>query len=223
MLSPEPLGLGGVPHGDAEQTENGAMPPPIAGVRGGAPFPPPIALAPPNSAPIPAPMGVPPPPPAGNGELPHGLEQYMRDAIELPPAPPLPHEPDPVLPPPQQPAGDMLPPIESQFEPNPIVAALSDPPPSVQPPAAHPPPREPHAPPPRAAAPPPKPRKQPPMPDFAGLPPAMAESLAKLAGVPWPPRADAAHDSRELEDQAAGSGPRKDEVCGAPRRRLLHA
>ena len=30
--------------------------------------------------------------------------------------------------------------------------------------------------------------KRRPGPDFSGLPPAMAESLAKLAGVPWPPR-----------------------------------
>ncbi len=32
-----------------------------------------------------------------------------------------------------------------------------------------------------------KPVPQKPKPDFSGLPPAMAESLAKLAGVPWPP------------------------------------
>jgi hypothetical protein len=30
----------------------------------------------------------------------------------------------------------------------------------------------------------------------------MAESLAKLAGVPWPPRSEA--EQRELEQQAAG-------------------
>ena len=48
------------------------------------------------------------------------------------------------------------------------------------------------------------------VPDFSGLPPAMAESLAKLAGVPWPPRPE--EDERELEAQAAGPLP------GTPRR-----
>ncbi|KWT66725.1 diguanylate cyclase/phosphodiesterase (GGDEF & EAL domains) with PAS/PAC sensor(s) [Hyphomicrobium sulfonivorans] len=38
-------------------------------------------------------------------------------------------------------------------------------------------------------------------PDFASLPPTMAASLAKLAGVPWPPREE---DERELADHAAG-------------------
>jgi hypothetical protein len=45
-------------------------------------------------------------------------------------------------------------------------------------------------------------------PDFSGLPPAMAESLAKLAGVPWPPRAE--DDDRELDAQAAGVPPRRE-------------
>jgi hypothetical protein len=49
-----------------------------------------------------------------------------------------------------------------------------------------------------------------PVPDFSGLPPAMAESLAKLAGVPWPPQADA--DEREFEQQVASAPP------GTPRR-----
>jgi hypothetical protein len=47
--------------------------------------------------------------------------------------------------------------------------------------------------------------KRRPGPDFSGLPPAMAESLAKLAGVPWPPRAE--DDDRELEANAAGNVP----------------
>jgi hypothetical protein len=47
-------------------------------------------------------------------------------------------------------------------------------------------------------------------PDFSGLPPAMAESLAKLAGVPWPPRPE--DEEHELEAHAAGHRP------GAPRR-----
>jgi len=44
-------------------------------------------------------------------------------------------------------------------------------------------------------------------PDFSGLPPAMAESLAKLAGLPWPPRPE--NGQRELEQQGAGAGPVK--------------
>ncbi|HEX9881749.1 MAG TPA: EAL domain-containing protein, partial [Hyphomicrobium sp.] len=45
-----------------------------------------------------------------------------------------------------------------------------------------------------------------PIPDFSGLPPAMAQSLARLAGVPWPPpegsgAGDA--DEREFEDEGA--------------------
>ena len=42
--------------------------------------------------------------------------------------------------------------------------------------------------------------KRRPGPDFSGLPPAMAESLAKLAGVPWPPRAE--DDDREFDAHA---------------------
>ncbi len=48
-----------------------------------------------------------------------------------------------------------------------------------------------------------------PVPDFSGLPPAMAQSLARLAGVPWPPEpgsADAGEDGRQLEDEGAPSG-----------------
>jgi len=41
-------------------------------------------------------------------------------------------------------------------------------------------------------------------PDFAGLPPAMAESLAKLAGVPWPPSSEGAQPGL---DQQQGAGP----------------
>jgi hypothetical protein len=146
-------------------------------------------------------MAVPPAPPAGNGELPHSLEQYMRDAGELPGSPPVQHETEPLL------AIEMQPPAAPQFEANPIVAALSDPPAPVQPPTApHQLPRVAQAAP-RAA---PPPRKQPPVPDFAGLPPAMAESLAKLAGVPWPPQPNGAHETRELEDHAVGgAGPKK--------------
>jgi hypothetical protein len=42
------------------------------------------------------------------------------------------------------------------------------------------------------------------VPDFSGLPPQMAASLAKLAGVPWPPEGQ---DEQELADHAAGPAP----------------
>jgi hypothetical protein len=46
-----------------------------------------------------------------------------------------------------------------------------------------------------------------PVPDFSGLPPAMAQSLARLAGVPWPPEGgDTGEDVRQLEDEGAPSG-----------------
>ena len=44
-----------------------------------------------------------------------------------------------------------------------------------------------------------------PVPDFSGLPPAMAQSLARLAGVPWPPEGDAGEDSRQFEDEGVPS------------------
>jgi diguanylate cyclase (GGDEF)-like protein/PAS domain S-box-containing protein len=48
-----------------------------------------------------------------------------------------------------------------------------------------------------------------PVPDFSGLPPAMAQSLARLAGVPWPPDgsgAGAETDERQLEEEGAPTG-----------------
>jgi hypothetical protein len=49
------------------------------------------------------------------------------------------------------------------------------------------------------------------VPDFSGLPPQMAASLAKLAGVPWPPNGDG-DDERELADHEAG------QASGVPHR-----
>jgi hypothetical protein len=49
-----------------------------------------------------------------------------------------------------------------------------------------------------------------PVPDFSGLPPAMAQSLARLAGVPWPPPAqgETAKEERQLEDETVPAGKR---------------
>ncbi len=47
-----------------------------------------------------------------------------------------------------------------------------------------------------------------PVPDFSGLPPGMAQSLARLAGVPWPPQPPAdgtAKEARQLESEGAGA------------------
>lgn len=120
-----------------------------------------------------------------------------------PPMPPLSSD---MMPPIQHDGGGFagMPPAQQQepFEPNPIVSALSQPPEEALPPA--PPQQRPRAPaPPRAA---PKPRTRP-VPDFSGLPPAMAESLAKLAGVPWPPQPEPANEGRQLEDEVAGAAP----------------
>jgi hypothetical protein len=139
--------------------------------------------------------------------LPHGLEQYMRDAGEVPvgEAPALPPEPPLLQPLPPIGNGAALP--EFPPEQNPLVAAMAaaalpEPPPSHSPVA-------PRVAQPRVVRPAPKPRRPAATPDFSGLPPAMAESLAKLAGVPWPPRPEGTHDGREFEDQAAGGPPAK--------------
>ncbi len=95
-----------------------------------------------------------------------------------------------------------------------LAAALPE---EAAPPAPPPAPRAPAAP--RRAAPRlgsagrPAPKR--PAPDFSGLPPAMAQSLARLAGVPWPPQpsADAsAKETRQLEQEGAGA------PAGPPRR-----
>jgi hypothetical protein len=53
-----------------------------------------------------------------------------------------------------------------------------------------------------------RPASKRPTPDFSGLPPAMAQSLAKLAGVPWPPQTTTGArtaDTRQLEQEGAGA------------------
>jgi hypothetical protein len=132
-----------------------------------------------------------------------------------------------------------IPPPSSAVEPaNPLLAAMQQaiempvpaPPVTAEPPAFSQPPlrRTAAAPapaPPPTAAPPPRPdavhaaangagngtaptaRRT--APDFSGLPPAMAESLAKLAGVSWPPSEGS---EEKLEEHAAEAMP------GAPRR-----
>ena len=73
-------------------------------------------------------------------------------------------------------------------EPMPNFMAPLPPPPGAPPPGAQPaapPSRAPRGGPPKR--PPPRKPAQRPAPDFSGLPPAMAQSLARLAGVQWPP------------------------------------
>jgi diguanylate cyclase (GGDEF)-like protein/PAS domain S-box-containing protein len=97
---------------------------------------------------------------------------------------------------------------------NPLVAALAEPPSHrpmqqvPQAPIAAPPPHAAH---PRAPHPNgsgngngAKPAGRKPTPDFSGLPPAMAESLAKLAGVPWPPAGENHEHDAQANGQAAG-------------------
>jgi hypothetical protein len=162
----------------------------------------------------PAPQSFPPPPPmhAGNGaHAPfNGFEDPMPPMGEhaMPPLPPAHAEP---------------------FEPNPLLAALAnerppDPPASMFAPQSRPP--MPTSPRPHVngatngngashgagngAGNGVKPAARRQTPDFSGLPPAMAESLAKLAGVPWPPRSE--DEEHDLEAHSAEHPP------GAPRR-----
>lgn len=121
----------------------------------------------------------------------------------------------------EQPGPPPLGRFEGHFdnEPNPLVAAMTHEPQPTAPVAPPAPPPRPAQAAPRSPA-PAQPQHAPQngagaaakpaarKPDFSGLPPAMAESLAKLAGLPWPPPAEAG--SRELE----GAGP----LPGKPRR-----
>jgi diguanylate cyclase (GGDEF)-like protein/PAS domain S-box-containing protein len=153
--------------------------------------PPPTASAGAPRAPQPGPPPVPgaaPPPMAARGNT----------------APPSDSGPDvdqtgPASSPPQPPASQLPPDMtqESGLDPDVMVAMLRDAantdeqtaPPAPSSDAGS---RRRSEPAPRTAA--KKPARKPPqprlkqMPDFSGLPPAMAESLARLAGVPWPPQ-----------------------------------
>jgi diguanylate cyclase (GGDEF)-like protein/PAS domain S-box-containing protein len=171
----------------------------------------------------------PPSPDAGAPAPPLHMEQFSPPPLDqhhgdgghepMPPLPPMngappfdgygehPHASGPM--------GHMPPPLEpAESEPNPLVAAMAETPPPAPAWPAQPAPRtvQPQQPQSGVAAngsgngAKPAPRKAP---DFSGLPPAMAESLAKLAGVPWPPRADAASGQREMEQQSAGAPPGK--------------
>lgn len=202
---PMPPEFGGGPHAEF------GGPPPIPGAHGHIlpPGPPHMSEPPPMS-----PQGM---APAGNGAMPHGIEHFLRDGEQMQPEPPLQPLASEMMPPgPHDGSGFAgMPPAQQQqepFEPNPIVSALSQLPEEAEPPP--PPPVQPQqqrsrAPaPPRVAAAAPKPRTRP-VPDFSGLPPAMAESLAKLAGVPWPPQPETANDGRQLEDEVAGAAAAK--------------
>jgi hypothetical protein len=165
---------------------------------------------------------APPPMHPGNGA--HPPFNGFAEAAPMPPIlPPLGSHDMPGLPPAH----------EAPFEPNPLVAALAHDPlpePPRLPPAFAP---AQHSLPPRRAVLPRlhagkngsgngasngatngvKPATQRPKPDFSGLPPAMAESLAKLAGMPWPPPADGLpSDGPPGEEQVAPAIP------GTPRR-----
>jgi hypothetical protein len=159
-----------------------------------------------------APQGYappPPPPPAHAGNGAHSPFNGFDD-----PMPPMGEHGMPPLPPAQA----------EPFEPNPLLAALANERPPESPPPMFAPQSRPMPAPPRlhtngaangngasngagnGAGNGAKPAAR--RPDFSGLPPAMAESLAKLAGMPWPPE----DEQREIEAHAAGHPP------GAPRR-----
>jgi diguanylate cyclase (GGDEF)-like protein/PAS domain S-box-containing protein len=231
-----PLPPGGIP--PAVPNQLAQLPPPEFGgpPMSSAPFPSglPLPSAPDASAPPPPAAGaaatlppdLPPPgmPPladagamnvAGPPPLPRAPED-MRPP-ETPPPPARISRPS-AAPPPQAPNG----PAPEALPLDAMAAALRGAGPKEPRPA----PTEPKRPRPAGAAPPvasapraPAASKRPsgkktvmprrPVPDFSGLPPAMAQSLARLAGVPWPPPegagGDAGDDVRQLEDEGTPS------------------
>jgi EAL domain-containing protein (putative c-di-GMP-specific phosphodiesterase class I) len=220
-----------LPHGEA----HASMPPPIhdAGppvfdvphLSNGNGFDPGMpshefAAAPPPPPPQMAEHFSPPPPPE------HYAEPPAQPGFAGPPMPPMPMNgaPSPFdlfTEPPQQHAMDGAPDSHAQPEDiNPLFAAMAQ---ELQLPI---PPQHPVQQAPSMPAQAPRPhhaagngaangaakpvaRKQ--VPDFSGLPPQMAASLAKLAGVPWPPNGDG-DDERELADHEAG------QASGVPHR-----
>lgn len=173
--------------------------PPSAGARPATPPPPPIPGAPPRN-PAARPQAAAPPAGGRNGQAPpvptggNGSSAGARPGKAAPP-PPIP------------PAAFAPPPAVNR-----IVSPPQPPPPAPpvarhQPPSVAPPPQQAPVPPPpetrpsrpeadRSASPPPTPGspairpKNAPPPDFSKLPPAIAESLARLAGIDPPERKD---------------------------------
>jgi diguanylate cyclase (GGDEF)-like protein/PAS domain S-box-containing protein len=190
-------------------------PAPPADFAGGPPVPPPINghfSLPPSAQPFGEPAlpsdFAPPQPPLPSpapGHAVNGIHPQHAEFADLPGLPLHPSDLDDGVPPPQpEPA-----------ESNPLVAALAqdaEPAPAPRPSTGM------FAPlPSRPAGSAPRARRlgtnglkraaAQPAPDFSHLPPAMAKSLAKLAGVPWPPDGE---ESRELEDAAPPATPRNE-------------
>jgi diguanylate cyclase (GGDEF)-like protein len=144
-------------------------------------LPPPAAVAPvPPLPPNPLIGAGGPPPPRTTIAPPPSPPPHLRPVEHVPPAPPMP-PPLPATPPAMTGGGTRPPwPQEASVPPRPPVhqapAAVPMPPPA-QPPFVVP------APPPATSA----PTNGSPPPDFSGLPPAIAESLARLAGSIKPP------------------------------------
>lgn len=156
-------------------------PPPPA-----APFQPPPALGPGQPLPMPPgrpASGMPPPPglPPASLQPPAGPPPQAPPLRSVPNAMPPPRPPMHAEPPPPVPGLNSPPPIPPGTfnpQPGPPQGMPAQPPPGVAPP--------PLAPPPGATVTPLRPAA--PAPDFSKLPPAIAESLARLAGVEPPPR-----------------------------------
>jgi len=196
----------------------------------------PLPLPPPASGPPPPPSSGPPPVPGapppgmmamGNAGRPPGAGPDSGETDE-PGAFPPPLEPPASAPPPPLPglpghvaAGHEGADQEPLLDPDVMVAVLREAANAKEqssgPEAAH---RaaesEPAEPAPRAPAKRPARRSPPPRlkktaPDFSGLPPAMAQSLARLAGVPWPPQdgpggSGAATGERSRDDEPVPTG-----------------
>ncbi len=226
---PMPPGFGGLPPSPPQANA------PLPGLPQPPPPPPPAAPSPPmHAAGLPPPM--PPPASAPQPDMttmgfagPSGGEAEMREPPAAPEPPPPPVRE--AAPPPVPPAPQAPPPVSAadagrEIDPEAMAAVLRGGPQPSQARAATAPPQQretkrtrPATQPPAAraaaAAAPKRPSKktvmpQRPVPDFSGLPPAMAQSLARLAGVPWPPQegagAETAESERELEDEGAPTG-----------------
>jgi diguanylate cyclase (GGDEF)-like protein/PAS domain S-box-containing protein len=207
----------------APRLPNAGMQPPPPAPAMSSPGMAPPNMAPPNMAPPTTPPPITAPPNMAPPNLPPDMAarsaaSQRRGEAEVPPASPPAVPPAPPRPHATGRASDEMASLDADA----MAAALRRAPPPAEPqppPAARPPSQEPKPPrldpAPAAASRAPvapaarRPSKktvmpQRPVPDFSGLPPAMAQSLARLAGVPWPP--EGSGDAGELEDDGAPTG-----------------
>jgi len=235
---PPPVEFADQPPPNAAPEPPPGLPPAVAPLISG--LPPPLASGPPlpllseplqspdSMPPLAAQQPPPPPPPlpmlpqsSGMSEAKSPLDALKQlEANPVWPAPPAslpipqatvpPATASPAVPKAPSAPGNNQPPLDTEA----MAAALRQQTTQPEaPPAAAVPPARPRA---HAASTAKRPPRRPapakrPVPDFSGLPPAMAQSLARLAGVPWPPPPDGeTQDERQLEEEGSGGNGRRD-------------